>query len=104
MSRNAWFETVAEAQRRAKDRLPAPVYGALIAGSEKGITLDDNIAAYSELGVYELRPDLIEAVFDTIANAILLRRTAIRKDFDFRVFGVTPIFGQRFENEEDGRG
>jgi heme/flavin dehydrogenase (mycofactocin system) len=50
MSRNAWFETVAEAQRRAKKRLPAPVYGALIAGSEKGVTLDDNIAAYSELG------------------------------------------------------
>ncbi len=50
MSRNAWFETVAEAQRRAKKRLPSPVYGALIAGSEKGVTLDDNIAAYSELG------------------------------------------------------
>jgi heme/flavin dehydrogenase (mycofactocin system) len=50
MSKNAWFETVAEAQRRAKKRLPAPVYGALIAGSEKGVTLDDNIAAYSELG------------------------------------------------------
>ena len=50
MSRNAWFETVAEAQRRAKKRLPGPVYGALVAGSEKGVTLDDNIAAYSELG------------------------------------------------------
>jgi hypothetical protein len=24
---NAWFETVAEAQRRAKKRLPASVYG-----------------------------------------------------------------------------
>lgn len=32
---NAWFETVAEAQRRAKKRLPKSVYGALIAGSEK---------------------------------------------------------------------
>src|SRR3546814_3679843 len=31
---NAWFETVAEAQRRAKKRLPAPVYGALMAGQE----------------------------------------------------------------------
>ncbi len=50
MSKNAWFETVAEAQRRAKRRLPAPVYDALIAGSEKGVTLDDNIAAYGELG------------------------------------------------------
>ncbi len=45
-----WFESVAEAQRRAKKRLPASVYGALIAGSEKGVTIDDNVAAFSELG------------------------------------------------------
>src|SRR5580700_4014231 len=47
---NAWFETVAEAQRRAKKRLPASVYGALVAGSEKGLTVRDNISAFSELG------------------------------------------------------
>ena len=47
---NAWFETVAEAQRRAKKRLPASVYGALVAGSEKGVTVRDNISAFSELG------------------------------------------------------
>jgi heme/flavin dehydrogenase (mycofactocin system) len=47
---NEWFETVLEAQRRAKRRLPKSVYAALLAGSEKGITLEDNIAAYSELG------------------------------------------------------
>ena len=47
---NAWIETVAEAQRRARRRLPASVYGALVAGSEKGITVDDNVAAFSELG------------------------------------------------------
>lgn len=47
---SGWFETVAEAQRRAKKRLPKSVYGALIAGSEKGITVSDNIAAFSELG------------------------------------------------------
>ena len=47
---NAWFETVAEAQRRAKKRLPASVYGALVAGSEKGLTVRDNINAFSELG------------------------------------------------------
>ena len=29
---NRWFETVAEAQRRAKKRLPKSVYGALVAG------------------------------------------------------------------------
>ena len=47
---DAWIETVAEAQRRAKRRLPESVYGALVAGSEKGLTVDDNIAAFSELG------------------------------------------------------
>ena len=45
-----WFETVAEAQRRAKKRLPSSVYSALIAGSEYGITLEDNLAAFTELG------------------------------------------------------
>ncbi|MFB9926610.1 pre-mycofactocin synthase MftD [Amycolatopsis halotolerans] len=44
-----WFESIAEAQRRAKKRLPASVYSALIAGSEKGLTLQDNLAAYDEL-------------------------------------------------------
>src|SRR4051794_23931757 len=47
---NPWFETVAEAQRRAKRRLPKGVYGALVAGSERGLTVDDNTAAYAELG------------------------------------------------------
>jgi heme/flavin dehydrogenase (mycofactocin system) len=47
---NAWFESVAEAQRRAKKRLPASVYGALVAGSEKGLTISDNVGAFSELG------------------------------------------------------
>src|SRR6201992_4090608 len=47
---NKWFETVAVAQRRAKRRLPASVYGALIAGAEAGVTIRDNIDAFSELG------------------------------------------------------
>jgi L-lactate dehydrogenase (cytochrome)/glycolate oxidase len=47
---SGWFETVAEAQRRARRRLPPPVYGALVAGSEKGVTVRDNIGAFSELG------------------------------------------------------
>lgn len=46
----SWFESVAEAQRRAKRRLPRSVYGALLAGSEKGLTLADNVAAFDELG------------------------------------------------------
>ncbi|MGH3397658.1 MAG: pre-mycofactocin synthase MftD [Streptosporangiaceae bacterium] len=47
---NAWFETVAVAQRRARKRLPKSVYGALIAGSERGVTVRDNVRAFSELG------------------------------------------------------
>jgi heme/flavin dehydrogenase (mycofactocin system) len=47
---NPWFESVAEAQRRAKQRLPKSVYGALVAGSERGVTLFDNEAAFAELG------------------------------------------------------
>lgn len=47
---NPWFETVAEAQRRAKKRLPASVYSALLAGTEKGLTLSDNLAAFDEIG------------------------------------------------------
>ena len=50
MAKNAWFETVAEAQRRAKRTLPSSVYGALVAGSERGLTIDDNLAAFGELG------------------------------------------------------
>ncbi len=45
-----WFETVAEAQRRARKRLPRSVYGALLAGTEKGLTVSDNVAAFDELG------------------------------------------------------
>jgi heme/flavin dehydrogenase (mycofactocin system) len=49
-STNEWFESVAEAQRRAKRRLPKSVYDALLAGSELGLTLGDNVGAFSELG------------------------------------------------------
>jgi L-lactate dehydrogenase (cytochrome)/glycolate oxidase len=47
---NAWFETVAEAQRRAEKQLPPSVYAALRAGSERGQTLQDNLDAFTELG------------------------------------------------------
>ena len=51
VSRSGWFETVAEAQRRAKKRLPSSVYSAVLAGSEKGVTYADNTEAFSELGL-----------------------------------------------------
>ncbi|MDI2030171.1 mycofactocin biosynthesis FMN-dependent deaminase MftD [Saccharopolyspora sp. TS4A08] len=48
---NPWFESVAVAQERARRRLPAPVYGALVAGSERGQTIEDNQAAFAEIGM-----------------------------------------------------
>ena len=45
-----WFESVAEAERRAKKTLPPSVFNAIKAGTERGLTLSDNVAAFSELG------------------------------------------------------
>jgi L-lactate dehydrogenase (cytochrome) len=50
LARDIWFETVAIAQQRAKKRLPKSVYSSLISASEKGVTVADNVAAFSELG------------------------------------------------------
>lgn len=47
---SAWFETVAVAQRRAEKRLPKSVYGALVAGSEKGLSSSDNLTSFDQLG------------------------------------------------------
>jgi heme/flavin dehydrogenase (mycofactocin system) len=47
---NGWFETVAAAQRRARKQLPKSVYWSIVAGSEQGATLKDNVAAFGELG------------------------------------------------------
>src|SRR3954469_24951466 len=44
-----WFETVEEAQHRAKKRLPRSVYLALVAGTEKGLTANDNVTAFDEI-------------------------------------------------------
>jgi pre-mycofactocin synthase len=47
-----WFETVAEAQRRAHRRLPKSVYSALVAGAESGATLSDNVEAFREIAFF----------------------------------------------------
>lgn len=59
MARDTWFETVAFAQQRAKKRLPKSVYSALLAASEKGVTVADNVDAFGELG---FAPHVIGAV------------------------------------------
>jgi pre-mycofactocin synthase len=55
-----WFETVAEAQQRARKRLPRSVYLALVAGTEKGLTARDNERAFDEIGFRPHIADLPE--------------------------------------------
>ena len=80
-STGGWFESVAEAQRRAKKRLPRSVYYALIAGSEQGITLNDNVTAFAELG---LRPQLADR-----PNTRDLTTTVLGEEISFPVI-ISP--------------
>jgi heme/flavin dehydrogenase (mycofactocin system) len=48
--RHTPIETIAEAQRRAKRRLPKPVYTSVIAGNDKGLTTAYNVETFDELG------------------------------------------------------
>jgi L-lactate dehydrogenase (cytochrome)/glycolate oxidase len=81
----SWFETVAEAQRRAKRRLPPSVYKALLAGSERGLTLDDNLAAFGELGfaphvagMSEKRDMAVTVMGQTLALPVLMSPTGVQ--------------------------
>jgi heme/flavin dehydrogenase (mycofactocin system) len=82
---NPWFETVAEAQRRAKKGLPRSVYSAVIAGSERGLTLEDNTAAFGELGFVphvaglSARRELSTTVMgQTIALPVIIAPTGVQ--------------------------
>ena len=66
---NPWFESVAEAQRRSKKKLPESVYMALVAGSEKGVTIDDNTAAFAELAP---QPHVIGAKAERAMNTTVM--------------------------------
>jgi L-lactate dehydrogenase (cytochrome) len=48
-STREWFESVAEARRRARRRLPRSVFQAIEAGAEAGVTRDDNLRAFTEI-------------------------------------------------------
>lgn len=81
----SWFETVAEAQRRAKRRLPPSVYWSLFAGSEKGLTLDDNLAAFAELGfaphvagLPEKRDMAVTVMGQSLALPVLMSPTGVQ--------------------------
>lgn len=76
-----WFESVNEAQRRAKKRLPKGVYLALVAGAEAGVTMDDNVAAFSEL---RFRPHVADLPADRD-----LATTVMGQDITFPVL-ISP--------------
>lgn len=78
---NDWFETVMEARRRARKRLPKSVYMALVAGSEAGTTLQDNTRAFSELG---LAPHVVD-----LPNERDLSTTVMGQHFSFPVM-ISP--------------
>ncbi|MBV9292583.1 MAG: alpha-hydroxy-acid oxidizing protein, partial [Frankiales bacterium] len=85
MARNPWFETVAEAERRAKRRLPPSVYSALLAGSEAGITYRDNIEAFGELGfaphvggLFAQRDLSTQVLGQTLALPVLISPTGVQ--------------------------
>jgi pre-mycofactocin synthase len=85
-----WFETVAEAQRRAKKRLPRGVYLALVAGAEAGVTMADNTAAFAELG---FRPRVADLPKDRA-----LATTVMGQDIAFPVL-ISPTGVQAVDPE-----
>jgi L-lactate dehydrogenase (cytochrome) len=86
-STRQWFESLAEAQRRAKKRVPRSVYDALLAGAERGSTLEDNVAAFAELGfVPRIAPGLPGAGFP---GARELATTVLGQDISLPVI-ISP--------------
>ena len=80
-----WFETVAEAQRRARRRLPRSVYKAILAGAERGQSYADNLHAFTELEfaphVAGLPPDRAMAVTvmgQDVAMPVLISPTGVQ--------------------------
>lgn len=85
MARDIWFETVAIAQQRAKKRLPKSVYSSLISASEKGVTVGDNVAAFSELGFaphvigVEVKRDLTTTVMgQAVSLPVIISPTGVQ--------------------------
>jgi len=50
-STREWFESIEEAERRARRGLPRSVFMAIKAGAEAGVTLRENVAAWQRIGL-----------------------------------------------------
>jgi heme/flavin dehydrogenase (mycofactocin system) len=84
-AQNPWFESVAVAQRRAKKRLPSSVYAALVAGSERGQTIDDNEAAFREIafaphvaGLHQERTMATSVMGQDISLPVIISPTGVQ--------------------------
>ena len=80
------IETVAEAQRRAKKLLPKDVYTALQAGSDSGVTMRANQAAFEEVG-------LIPRVGADLPSELELKTTFMGQSIDLPVV-IAPAAAQ----------
>ena len=90
-SSREWFESVAEAERRARKRLPRSVYLALVAGAEEGSTLADNRRAFAELG-------LVPRIAAGVPPARELATTVMGQDLAFPVV-ISPTGVQAVDPE-----
>jgi heme/flavin dehydrogenase (mycofactocin system) len=57
-STREWFESIEEAERRARRALPRSVFLAIKAGAEAGVTLSENVAAWQRIGLLPTVVDL----------------------------------------------
>ncbi|MDO8210276.1 pre-mycofactocin synthase MftD [Conexibacter sp. CPCC 206217] len=83
--RTGWFETVAEAQRRSRKLLPSSVYSALLAGSERGRTLEENVASFAELGfaphiadLSAVRDQTVTVMGQTLSLPVIVSPTGVQ--------------------------
>src|SRR5690606_37289612 len=85
MSTRVPFKNLAEAERLAKRRLPKPVWLAVKAGNEKGLTPADNERAFTELG-------FSPTVFDR-PTSFDMKTSIMGVEIDFPVI-VSPVGAQ----------
>jgi heme/flavin dehydrogenase (mycofactocin system) len=85
------IETVADAQRRAKKKLPKAVYTAILAGNEKGATIRGNVEAFNEVGFFP-------RVGDEIASNRDMHTSVLGQDIDLPVV-ISPAAAQAIHPE-----
>ena len=90
---NPWFESVAVAQQRARKRLPQPVYGALVAGSERGQSIADGMRTLLQDGIAKKLKTFVVACPFTFTHRAAMRKRLHKQFFvaeveSYRLFQV----------------